>query len=61
MNEKQALLQAADAALRELEAVFQAVDEAELETMLDRLQAARRVFLTGAGREGIAPGALPCA
>lgn len=54
MNEKQALLQAARSALRELEAVFEAVDEAELETMLDRLQAARRVFLTGAGREGIA-------
>ena len=40
--------------LQEHQQVFEAQDEAELEAFMQEVMAARRIFVTGAGREGIA-------
>ena len=40
--------------LQEHQQVFEAQDEAELEAFLQEVMAARRIFVTGAGLEGIA-------
>ena len=40
--------------LQEHQQVFEAQDEAELEAFMQEVMAARRIFVTGAGREGVA-------